>query len=183
MPLLKFGTCLMSRWYTSQPTPIKPPWERAKLTEPFGYLIKPVDPRTLQTVVEVAIYKHLIERRLKESERWLSAVLQSTSDAMATTDRDGYVNSMNPAAEALLGSTTSQALGQKLAELFTITGQPASGHPVSRALVENLAVPFTEDACLIVSKGNVIPVSGSAAPIRDDEENVTRSRAHPSRHQ
>ena len=147
--------------------------ERAKLTEPFGYLLKPVDPRTLQTVVEVAIYKHQIEMKLKESERWLSAVLQSTSDAMATTDRDGNVNLMNPAAEALLGTTRSQALGKKLAELFTVIGQPASGHPVSRASGENVVVRFTEDACLIVSKGNVIPISGSAAPIRDDEDNVT----------
>ncbi len=35
--------------------------DRAKLTEPFGYLLKPVDPRELQTVVEAAIYKHQIE--------------------------------------------------------------------------------------------------------------------------
>jgi len=147
--------------------------DRAKLTEPFGYLLKPVDPRTLQTVVEVAIYKHQVERWLKESERWLSAVLQSTSDAMVTTDRDGKVNLMNPAAEALLGSTKSRALGKKLAELFTIAGQPASGHPVWRALGENVVVPFTEDACLVVGKGNVIPISGSAAPIKDDKDNVT----------
>ena len=147
--------------------------ERAKLTEPFGYLLKPVDPRTLQTVVEVAIYKHQVEKWLKESERWLSAVLRSTSDAMVTTDREGKVNLMNPAAEALLGLTRSQALGKKLSELFTITGQPASGHPVSRALGENVVIQFTDDACLVVSKGNVIPISGSAAPIRDDEDNVT----------
>jgi len=147
--------------------------ERAKLTEPFGYLLKPVDPRTLQTVVEVAIYKHQIESCLKESERWLTAVLQSTSDAMATTGPDGRVNLINPAAESLLGLPRSQALGKKLAELFTFSGQPASGHPVWRALSENVVVPFTEDACLIVGKGDVIPISGSAAPIRDDGDNVT----------
>ena len=146
---------------------------RAKLTEPFGYLLKPMDPRALQSVVEVTVYKHQIERRLKESERWLSAVLQSTSDAMVTTDTDGKVNLMNPAAEALLGSTRAQAQGMKLAELFTITGQPPSEHPVTKALGENIVVPFTEDACLVASDGNMIPISGSAAPIRDDEDNVT----------
>ena len=86
--------------------------ERAKLTEPFGYLLKPLDPKALQSAVEVTIYKHQIESRLKESERWLSAVLRSTSDAMITTDRDGSVNLMNPAAEFLLGSTRSQTLGK-----------------------------------------------------------------------
>ena len=147
--------------------------ERAKLTEPFGYLLKPVEPRTLQTILEVAIYKHQIEKWLKESERWLSGVLQSTSDAVITTDREGKVNLMNPAAESLLGLTRSQALGKNLAELITLTDQPASGHPVWRALSENAIVPFTEDACLVVSKGNVVPISGSAAPIRDDEHKVT----------
>ena len=147
--------------------------ERAKLTEPFGYLLKPVDPRALQTVVEVAIYKHQIESWVRESERWLSAVLQSASDAMATTGPDGRVNLMNPAAESLLGLTRNQALGKKLAELCAITGQPASEHPVWRALSEDVVVPFTEDACLVVGKGDVIPISGSAAPIRDAADNVT----------
>jgi len=146
--------------------------ERAKLTEPFGYLLKPVDPRTLRIAIEVAIYKHQVESWLKESEQWLTAVLQSTSDAMATTGPDGRINLVNPAAESVLGITKSQALGKNLAELFPITGQPASGHPVRRALSENAVVPFTEDARLVVSEGNVIPISGSAAPIRDDEDNV-----------
>ena len=147
--------------------------ERAKLTEPFGYLLKPLDPRALQSAVEVTIHKHQIEKRLKESERWLSAVLRSTSDAMITTDRDGSVNLMNPAAESLLGLTRSQALGKKLAELFTITGQPASGHPVTKALSENIVVPLAEDACLVISDAKKIPISGSVAPIKDDGDNVT----------
>lgn len=147
--------------------------ERAKLTEPFGYLMKPVDPKSLQTVLEIAIYKHQIERLWKQSERWLSAVLQSTSDAMVTTDRNGIVNWMNPTAELLLGSTRSQALGNKLADLLTITGQPTLGHPIWKALSDNVVVPFSNDECLVVGKGQVIPISGSAAPIKDDEDNVT----------
>ena len=147
--------------------------ERAKLTEPFGYLLKPVDPKDLQTAVEIAIFKHQIESWLKESERWLSAVLRSTSDAIATTDQEGNVNLMNPAAESLLGVPRSQALGKCLTDLFTITNLPASEHPVWKALGENLVVPFAEDTCLVISEGNVIPISGSAAPIRDDEHNVT----------
>ena len=147
--------------------------ERAKLTEPFGYLLKPVDSKALQTVVEVSIHKHEVERRLKESERWLSAVLRSAGDAIVTADRNGNVNLMNPAAESLLGLNTSKALGKKLAGLFTITGQPAFENPVLRALRDNIAVPIKEEICTVVSKGKVISISGGAAPIRDDEDNVT----------
>ena len=147
--------------------------ERAKLTEPYGYLLKPVDSKALQTVVEVSIYKHQIEKWLQESERWLSAVLRSASDAIVTTDRDGKVNLINHAAGTRLGITKDQALGKKLAGLFAITVQRASAHPVRKSLRENVVVPLHEDACLVVGKGDAVPISGSAAPIMDDEGNLT----------
>ena len=44
---------------------------RIKATEPFGYIIKPIDERELRTIVEVALYKHKMERKLRESEKEL----------------------------------------------------------------------------------------------------------------
>ena len=84
--------------------------ELGKLTEPFGFLLKPMDPRVLQSAVEVTIYKHQIETRLKENERWLASVLQSTSDAMVITARHGVINLFNPSAEALFGSNGSERI-------------------------------------------------------------------------
>ncbi|HZW39543.1 MAG: adenylate/guanylate cyclase domain-containing protein [Syntrophothermus sp.] len=40
--------------------------EKAKITEPFGYILKPFDPRNLQTNVEMALYKHSVETELKK---------------------------------------------------------------------------------------------------------------------
>jgi len=42
--------------------------KRAKITEPFGYIIKPFEDRELHSSVEIAIYKHEMDRKLKESE-------------------------------------------------------------------------------------------------------------------
>jgi len=36
--------------------------ERAKITEPFGYIIKPFNERELAINIEIAIYKHRMER-------------------------------------------------------------------------------------------------------------------------
>src|SRR5512145_812029 len=41
---------------------------KALESEPFGYLIKPVDDRALRTAIQMALYKHAMEFRLKESE-------------------------------------------------------------------------------------------------------------------
>src|SRR5918998_5646729 len=45
-----------------------PTVQRAKVSEPFGYMIKPFEERELHTTIEVALYKHRAEHRLKESE-------------------------------------------------------------------------------------------------------------------
>ncbi|MBF0344006.1 MAG: diguanylate cyclase [Nitrospirae bacterium] len=39
--------------------------ERAKITEPFGYVIKPFESRELYSNIEMALYKHSIEKKLK----------------------------------------------------------------------------------------------------------------------
>jgi CheY-like chemotaxis protein len=36
--------------------------ERAKVTEPFGYILKPFDQQELQAAIEMALYKHRGER-------------------------------------------------------------------------------------------------------------------------
>ena len=41
---------------------------RAKLTGPFGYIIKPFEDRELHSAIEVALYKHKMDSKLRESE-------------------------------------------------------------------------------------------------------------------
>ncbi len=45
--------------------------ERAKITEPFRYIIKPFEDQELHTIIKIAIYKHKMEKKLKESEEAL----------------------------------------------------------------------------------------------------------------
>lgn len=40
--------------------------QKAKVTEPLGYILKPYDDRTLYTTIEMALYKHEISSKLKE---------------------------------------------------------------------------------------------------------------------
>lgn len=42
--------------------------DRAKVTEPFGYILKPFHERELHIAIEMAIYRHKAERALRESE-------------------------------------------------------------------------------------------------------------------
>src|ERR1700736_3113676 len=51
--------------------------DRAKAADPFGYLVKPLGPASLHTSIEMAIYKHCLERQLEEQEAWLRTTLAS----------------------------------------------------------------------------------------------------------
>ena len=58
--------------------------ERAKMTQPFGYLVKPFAPKELQTTIEMALHKHFVEMQLKERERELSDVIRSLRESRQT---------------------------------------------------------------------------------------------------
>jgi len=49
---------------------------RARITAPYGYIIKPFDKKTAHTIIEIALYKNSMEKKIKENERWLSKILQ-----------------------------------------------------------------------------------------------------------
>jgi CheY-like chemotaxis protein len=42
--------------------------QRAKATEPYGYISKPFDERGLQAAVEIALHRHKVGRKSEESE-------------------------------------------------------------------------------------------------------------------
>ncbi len=44
---------------------------RAKITEPFGYILKPFEDMRIQSAVEMAVYNHHIEQKLKNSAKIL----------------------------------------------------------------------------------------------------------------
>ena len=124
-----------------------PSLERAKLAGPYGYIVKPVAPAGLQTTIEMAIYKHQMERRLEESEAWLRAALGAAPDAVIITDARGHVRMVNPAAEALLGGTPA-AVTEFL-----------PSDPVALAILEDAPVPVS-------ARVREAEVEGHAAPVK-----------------
>jgi hypothetical protein len=150
--------------------------ERARITEPFGYILKPFEERELRTIIEMALYKHAAERKLRASERRFATTLRSIGDAVIATDEQGFVTYMNPTAEAITGWPLTDAQGQPAANIFRIihetTRQPAE-NPVTRVLLERAVVRLPNQTLLLTRDGQEIPVDDSASPILDDQGNCT----------
>ncbi|MEI6261274.1 MAG: response regulator [Deltaproteobacteria bacterium] len=50
--------------------------QRAKITAPYGYLVKPASQQNLAATIEMALYKHTLDRQLKESEERYKSLYQ-----------------------------------------------------------------------------------------------------------
>ncbi len=92
--------------------------ERASRTEPFGYLLKPLEEPQMRTVIQMALYKQASDARLRMSERRYAATLASIRDGVILCDRDGRVDFMNRVAETMTGWTAAEAAGRPLASVF-----------------------------------------------------------------
>ena len=146
---------------------------QAKITEPLGYVLKPFEDRELYKTIEIALHKHAMERKLRESEQWLATTLRSISDAVIAIGKEGFVMFMNPTAEALTGWGQEAALGRDWKKVFNIideeTGTPESS--LARALEEGVAVG-PADHVLIARDGTETFIDDSAAPIRDERGDI-----------
>jgi PAS domain S-box-containing protein len=92
--------------------------ERAKITEPFGYLLKPFEKRELRSAIELALYKHQMERRLRESEGRFRALIENGSDIVAVLDVDGTLRYISPSVERVLGYAPQDLIGTDIYELI-----------------------------------------------------------------
>ena len=94
--------------------------DRAKEVEPFGYILKPFKERELYTTIDIALYKHSIDKRLRKQERLFSAILHSVNDGIVATDVDLKVSFMNPVAEEIIGWREAEAQGKPVSEIISL---------------------------------------------------------------
>ncbi|MCB9114809.1 MAG: response regulator [Caldilinea sp.] len=60
--------------------------QRAKLTEPYGFLIKPFEERELHGTIEMALHRQEIEKRLRQQTYRLERVLATIPEGVALLD-------------------------------------------------------------------------------------------------
>ena len=146
--------------------------DRAKKTGPHGYLVKPVRAPDLRSAIEIARYKHSMERQLRARERWFSTTVRSIADAVITVDLAGKITFMNPAAESLVAMTIEEAQGRSAHEVLRLLDTEArlqQDTPLDRALRERRAIEVPE--ALLETKGDFQRIiADSAAPVVDNGE-------------
>lgn len=149
---------------------------RAGLAEPFGYVLKPFDERELRATIEMALYRHRAETRLRKVERWLATTLRSIGDGVIATDDQGVITLINPLAESVSGWSSLEAVGKPLEEVFAIHNEEGVNETPSffaEAMQTGVTIHLAENKYLKSKEGRMVPVDDSIAPIRDDDDAIT----------
>ena len=152
--------------------------QRAKITEPsgyilkdpFGFLHKPFEESELNTAIEITLHKHKMEKKLREHEQWLSAILNSVTDAVIITGPKGQIKLMNGRAEDLTGWIKMDAIGESLDEIFKefsedkpkLTDKTNFG-----AGRFNNTIITSKDGERIAVEGKITPIENEIGEIKD----------------
>ncbi|MCK5230570.1 MAG: PAS domain S-box protein, partial [Desulfobulbaceae bacterium] len=150
--------------------------ELAKVTEPYGYLVKPFKEKELRSAIEIALYKSKMEKKLKEREAWLFTTLKSIGDAVIASNFNGVIMFMNTVAEELTGWEEKDAIGRPLEEVFHIINEKTRKlceNPVEKILKTGKIVGLANHTALIAKDGTECIIADSGAPIRPDNDVIT----------
>jgi PAS domain S-box-containing protein len=151
--------------------------QRAKVTEPFGYLTKPFEDREIFTVIEMALYKHEIESKLRQSEEQYFSTLRSISDAVVVLDKFYRINYLNPSTEALTGWTLPKAQGKPMMEVLKIRDEETQELTVNLLQCDldgSKTSSIKKNLLLISNTGKETPIGeGSVSPVIDTRGNCT----------
>lgn len=81
--------------------------ERAKVTEPYGYVIKPFDERELHSSIKMALYKHHMEEQAQENARTIRVLANAIPDAVMLLDENHRIIALNDAMARRIGHSPS----------------------------------------------------------------------------
>ena len=148
--------------------------DRAKITMPFGYILKPFSKRDLQINIEFALHKHQQEIELVRREELLSSILNAAKDGVIAADDKNKITYMNPAAEELTGWQATETGDRPAAEILQIVDRRTqkSIDPIKEVLDSKKVVYLNESAVLIARNGNRTSITDSAAPIMQKSDRI-----------
>ena len=109
--------------------------ERAKVTEPYGYILKPYDERELHSVIQMALYKHHIEREIKKRDAILFAVSSAVELLLRISQGKSpgilQTRDFNPSDIQDILEPIGLALDAGAISIFKITPDPAGAGKIS----------------------------------------------------
>ncbi len=179
-------------------------WTRGLESGADSYLIEPVDPSVLVTVVRALLQRAAAEaatrtaeaearRALEEREQKYRDLFDNATDILYTFDVKGRVTSVNRAAEDVTGLRASEIVGRHFTEFVPpeyvgamrerfqreLTGQQTGSAELEILGAGGIRIPVEIHSRPVMRDGHLIEIQGTACDIRDRkamERQLTRTQ-------
>jgi diguanylate cyclase (GGDEF)-like protein/PAS domain S-box-containing protein len=139
--------------------------KRLKITEPFGYILKPFNDQELRINVDIAFYKHEMENALRESEMRYRILFKNATDAIYLIDPETQqIIDCNPKAEEIVGYTMRQISTMKVSELYPAKEQEVVSR-IFKKITESGSLSGISGINQLSKDGKLVPVEINATTV------------------
>lgn len=140
--------------------------DRAKKTNPSGYILKPFNERQIQTAIEIALYNSMLELQLKEHDATINTLINATSNPLILINGQGLIMGLNAAMAKTVGKLPEQLINTPFMDLL-----PGKGISVRLAEAVQLAASgkqsrFEEEHKEAFYDQSVIPIINSRGSVQ-----------------
>jgi PAS domain S-box-containing protein len=149
--------------------------QRAKVTEPYAYIIKPFDSLELKYAIEIALYKKSVdklrikaENDLKMANLYNRSLIEVSLDPLVTIGPEGKITDVNNATEKITGYSRDELIGTDFSVYFTEPEKARKGyqHVFNEGMVRDYSLEIRN------KNGDVTPVLYNASVYRDQSGKV-----------
>lgn len=113
---------------------------------------------------------------LMQEKELLRTTLKSIGDGVVTTDNSGRITSMNTVAVVLTGWDSTEAVGKDFSQVMVLRNEESGlsvENPVQKVLETGWTIGLADHTELISLQGKRVPIADSAAPIQDEDGNIS----------
>ncbi len=146
--------------------------ERAKLTESFGYILKPFKDQDLKVTIEIALSKAEKEKDLVGSRKQYSLILRSLNEGVIVTDTKGIIKYANETALSILLYEPAEILGKNIIKIFTLFDKETKKSvliPITKPVIDN-SIVTSLNYLLVNKQGREVQIDCSIAPLKNGNQ-------------
>jgi PAS domain S-box-containing protein len=143
---------------------------RAKQSEPFGYIVKPYEVKSLHSTIEMALQKAAAQSEVTQKKNKLASILRCISEGVLVFDLKGAIDYINPAGREFVGytSTKDRIYGgiAEIAKFRTLHEEEAVDLPLDKVISD--AAPITIENLWLDRKDTSVPVDITVGPVSSE---------------
>ena len=140
--------------------------ERAKQTKPYGYLLKPIQEKSLYIAIEMALSQHKVEKRIRHSEKKYRLLVENMSEGLIKTDKNGVVTFMNTNFIEKHGFSPDEVLGRNATDFM---GEKSQKEFKKQLSLRKKSIRSTYELTLNKKDGSKLLVLVSPWPVYDSK--------------